>query len=628
MMQFKTKVTLIIALLISISLTAFGFISYIETKKNSITQVENSLKLASTSLTDYVDVWIEAKRDVLSATATRLQSIESMSDEELNAHLLHLSKSINGLDSFVGFETDGKMVYASGEKVPAGFDARTRSWYKEAKAKGKAGASNAYMSNSAKKYVVAIYAPIYKENKLIAVVATAVALDAITKATEDIQFSGGYGILLDTKGLMLAHPKKEFLGKNLSELNPPLAKQLEGKKEGLVEYEFNGKIKIFAFKVSTETGWTPAITFDKEEAYTFLDAQIKKLLLFGMGMILLSIAIMIFLIKKLLQPLDKLNTVVKDLSSSEGDLKQRLHVASNDEFGQVSHNINLFIEKLHEIVNKSKTISNENASISEELSQTATEVVKNVDMESKIVEKTKQEGIALTESIENSVEKAKTSQTVLEQTQTDIGNIKIKVEQLESTMQATASKEQSLAERLNTVSQNANEVKDVLGIIRDIADQTNLLALNAAIEAARAGEHGRGFAVVADEVRKLAERTQKSLVEIDSTINIVVQSIMEANTDITHNAHEVNALALISVELQAQMSAIATMIHNTTDDTHVTVKSFMETATKIKHIVSEIEKINLISKENVTSIDNVSQASEHLHVMTENLNNELGKFKS
>ncbi|MBP1682316.1 MAG: chemotaxis sensory transducer [Proteobacteria bacterium] len=620
-MHFKTKVTLIISLLICISLTAFGVVSYIDTKKNSITQVEANLKMASRSLTDYIDLWVLSKKNSLSSAARMLSDIENMSEAQAKAILQETTKASEGRDSFLGIEASGIMIY--GSNTTPKVDPRTRPWYVMGKTTGKAGMTDIYRGSADPIDLVAVMAPIVKNGKTIGVVATSFELKHIVKAVSDINFNGGYGMLLDAKKTIVAHPKADRLGKE-SILKP----YLTGQPEGLIEYVQDGENKIFAFKASEETNWIPGIAFDKETAYDFLNSQIKELFVMGLIMLVLSVAIMIFLIKILLQPLDQLNQVVQDLSSSEGDLRQRLQAASHDEFGQVSGNINKFIEKLHEIVKKSKEISNENASISEELSRTASEVVRNVDAEAKIVSKTKESGIALTSAIEVSVQKATTSQEALRKTQQDINTVKNQAEQLERTMQETAVKEQGLADRLNTVSHNANEVKEVLSIIRDIADQTNLLALNAAIEAARAGEHGRGFAVVADEVRKLAERTQKSLVEIDATINVVVQSIMDANTDIAHNAQEVNALASISIELQNGMNNIDTTIQKTIEDAHATVDNFVHTATQIKGMVDEIEKINVISKENVTSIDNVSQASEHLHAMTENLNNELGKFKS
>jgi methyl-accepting chemotaxis protein len=116
------------------------------------------------------------------------------------------------------------------------------------------------------------------------------------------------------------------------------------------------------------------------------------------------------------------------------------------------------------------------------------------------------------------------------------------VESTTSRIMDASHKQNELADNLARLSSDAEQVKGILTVISDIADQTNLLALNAAIEAARAGEHGRGFAVVADEVRKLAERTQKSLTEINATISVVVQAIGDNSDALNNNAKEMNQL--------------------------------------------------------------------------------------
>ena len=423
-MSFKAKIILTISVLMFLSLGAFSFFSYIDTKKNSVVQVEASLQMASRALTDYIDLWVASKKSGVAGIARSLSN--TMDDADLEARLKEMSKTFDAMESYAGFE-DGKMIYGSGKKKAEGYDPRARGWYKQAKSEGKVGITDAYVGATAKVLMVTVMAPIMKNGTMVGVVGIDLSLETLVKAVGDVNFNGGYGMLLDTKKMIVAHPKKELLGTEST-----LSKEFKEKKEGFIEYEFQGAHKIFAFKVSTETGWTPGITFDKESAYAFLNAQIRELMIVGVIMLILSIGVMIVLIKALLKPLDNLNGVVQELSSSEGDLRQRLSVSSNDEFSQVSRNINKFIEKLHEIVKKSKTISNENASISEELSRTASEVVRNVDTESKIVESTKEEGIALVKSIETSVVKAKESQKALSNTQQDISDVKAKEPQPKS----------------------------------------------------------------------------------------------------------------------------------------------------------------------------------------------------
>ena len=328
------------------------------------------------------------------------------------------------------------------------------------------------------------------------------------------------------------------------------------------------------------------------------------------------------------KPLNELIMRATNLSSGDGDLTRKLEVVGKDEIAKASEAINKFIEKVKVLIAEAKDISNENSSIANELSSTSVQTGRGVENSSKIVQSAGKDCTEIQSYMKDSIEVAKGGKDDLQKALTYVDETLNTISNLSSEIAQTSDIENQMAGKIEQLSRDAEQVKSVLVVINDIADQTNLLALNAAIEAARAGEHGRGFAVVADEVRKLAERTQKSLTEINATINVIVQAINESSEQMSINSKQISELTGVANNAQNTIRDMSDIMRSAIGLSDKTIEDYIKTGKDIDDIVKSMEGISQISSQSARSVEEIASAAEHLNKMTDTLNAKLGEFRT
>ncbi|MDD5717624.1 MAG: methyl-accepting chemotaxis protein [Sulfuricurvum sp.] len=439
----------------------------------------------------------------------------------------------------------------------------------------------------------------------------------------------GYVYFINPEGVMTIHPKDE--GKNKA--GHDYIDHIRNDKAGGV-YEYvsatTGQDKIAAYRYIKEWDMWVIPGINKADYFEELRASFFKWFLFlGSVLTALLIAINYFSGTSILRPIEELDTVSSDLAHGNGDLTKRLPIMNkSDEIGIASNYLNSFIDKIQSTINDTKRITGSAVGSTEALNNAAGNLAKQSEKTNAIAQNTNATAAEIGSSLEQSVNMAKNSLENSRSTEKELGYVREIANAITREIHSTTQMSNELGERFAQLSSDAASVSGVLSIISDIADQTNLLALNAAIEAARAGEHGRGFAVVADEVRKLAERTQKSLTEINSTISIVIQSISDSSDMMSSNSENIERLAERSEEIDLKIDAASSALRLNVDASQQSVQEAENMARKLNEIITKVSEMSSLSQSNQEDIKQISAIAAQLYTAATSLNEQLGQFKS
>ncbi|WP_449537820.1 methyl-accepting chemotaxis protein [Ferdinandcohnia sp. Marseille-Q9671] len=651
--NFTIRKKLYLTFIFIILLPSFtiGFMSYNTAQK----EIKNQMLASSTEnvelLDNFITDTIKTKFSDVEYFGSRLNA-QSFTESEAPKTIETLTQySLLHPDVVTVFSgtKDGQMFLYPNATLPDDFDPREREWYKQAVANsGKAIITEPYEDLATGTMLVTV-AQELKDGS--GVIGLDLSLEAIQDITTGIKIGeNGYTFILSAQKKYLADPTQETGTVPQGETYSKLIYQ---KEKGHLADEFQGNRYETSFVTNELTGWKVAGVMEANEIDEATKGILFTTFIVVAIFIFIGLILAIIIVRSITKPLSILVDVTDKVSN--GDLTQTIQVKNNDELGKLGNSFNKMLLSLRELIThvgeKSELLaasseqlsasSEQNSQATEQVANAITEVAAGTDEQLAMMKETNEVIIEMSKGIQqikgNTQHVSETATEAMGVVSTGEKSIKQSIEQ----MQIINESVENLGTIVDTLGKRSDEINQIVNVISEIASQTNLLALNAAIEAARAGEHGKGFAVVADEVRKLAEQSAKStdtirelIGSIQNDTKLAVESMNKGTVETEKGIQVVNGAGESFRRIQQFVDHVTSQIQEVSasiEQMAVGAGQVVETVAQVDEISSrntaQTQDVSAATEEQLASMQEIASSAASLSYMAEELQEAVKKFR-
>ncbi|WP_100753633.1 methyl-accepting chemotaxis protein [Vibrio salilacus] len=624
---FKSRIYIGVGVLVAASLIVLGTLNIVAMRDN---MVDGLVAKTSDKLSFHVAELEQMMTFKTQAIKNGAKSFNLQLNDDDNQRLVELLATSAAISNVIMTYQDGRSYMSLNNTK---YDFRTRDWYQSAKNASDVTVTGVYQDQVTQQKVVSVTMPVKQQGQVIGVLLGDIKLDDVISTVSNMRFAGGAATLTDNNAVFFASDDPNDIGKTPSQISANFAdmeRAFFSQQSGHLSFPYLG-IQFDGYfervNLTPDMYWTLMVFVDQESALVDVYAAMYESLVTGGILLLISGGAIFVILQYAYRPLLKLKTAVLDLSHGTGDLTQRLKIEGDDDLAQISQGFNRFVENLQEMM---LHISQASQNISVSAKQLGTTAREN---EAKLVthsSETEQVVTAITEMSESArtvAENVNQSNRITEDASKEAESSLAIVNNAVSTVSALVTEVEDMSNRILRMNQDANKISNVLNVIGEISEQTNLLALNAAIEAARAGEQGRGFAVVADEVRALAGRTQNSTMEISDMLNQLLggtESVVKAMDSTKRQCQET---ADKTAEVSESLTVMSTSVQEIDDVSTQIAAATEEQSTVAEELSRNMLSIRDIVESLVTSGQQTVQATELLNDTNDDLKRQVANFK-